>query len=73
MSFQAYLDNIAAKTGKSPDDFSAMPREKGFCDETGLRPGVRVRTRSTKQSLAAPGHPLHNSTPQGHDLPSKTE
>lgn len=30
MSFQAYLDNIEAKTGKSPEDFRVMAMEKGF-------------------------------------------
>ncbi len=30
MSFQAYLDNIQAKTGKTPNDFKAMAAEKGL-------------------------------------------
>jgi hypothetical protein len=30
MSFQAYLDNIKAKTGKSPEDFVQLAEEKGF-------------------------------------------
>ena len=30
MSFQAYLDNIQAKTGKSPDDLKRLAEEKGF-------------------------------------------
>lgn len=30
MSFQAYIDNIQKKTGKSPDDFKKMAEEKGF-------------------------------------------
>ena len=30
MSFQAYLDNIQAKTGKSPDDLKALAKQKGF-------------------------------------------
>ncbi|HEV8191642.1 MAG TPA: DUF4287 domain-containing protein [Ktedonobacterales bacterium] len=30
MTFQAYLDNIYAKTGKTPDDFKAMAQEKGL-------------------------------------------
>jgi hypothetical protein len=30
MSFQAYLDNIKAKTGKTPDDFRALAAEKGL-------------------------------------------
>lgn len=37
MSFQAYLDNIQAKTGKSPDEFIALAREKGF-----MEPGVKA-------------------------------
>ena len=28
MSFQAYLDNIQAKTGKSPEDFVKLARKK---------------------------------------------
>lgn len=27
MSFQAYLDNIEAKTGKTPNEFIAMAKE----------------------------------------------
>ena len=42
MSFQAYLDNIQAKTGKSPADFRAMAAEKGFADGSGLAPGVKA-------------------------------
>jgi hypothetical protein len=34
MSFQAYLDNIEKKTGKTPNDFIAMAKEKGFTNET---------------------------------------
>ncbi len=30
MSFQAYLDNIQAKTGKSPDDLKQLAEQKGF-------------------------------------------
>ena len=30
MSFQAYLDNIQAKTGKSPADFKKLAEKKGF-------------------------------------------
>ncbi|MBA3724305.1 MAG: DUF4287 domain-containing protein [Candidatus Levybacteria bacterium] len=32
MSFQAYLDNIEDKTGKTPNEFIAMAKEKGFND-----------------------------------------
>lgn len=30
MSFQAYLDNIEEKTGKTPNEFIAIAKEKGF-------------------------------------------
>lgn len=36
MSFQAYLDNIAAKTGKCPNDFRKMAADKGFADDSGI-------------------------------------
>ncbi len=34
MSFQAYLDNIQLKTGKTPNDFIALAKEKGFDEKT---------------------------------------
>lgn len=30
MSFQAYIDNIKAKTGKSPEDFMKLTKKKGI-------------------------------------------
>jgi hypothetical protein len=39
MSFQAYIDNIKAKTGKTPDDFKKLAEKKGF-----LRNGELVKT-----------------------------
>jgi hypothetical protein len=41
MSFQAYLDNIEDKTGKTPDEFIAMARERGF-DDPSTKAGVIV-------------------------------
>jgi hypothetical protein len=41
MSFQAYLDNIEAKTGKTPAEFIAMAKEKGF-DDPVTKTGVIV-------------------------------
>ncbi len=32
MSFQAYLDNIEQKTGKTPNEFIAMAKSKGYDD-----------------------------------------
>lgn len=34
MSFQAYLDNIESKTGKTPQEFIDMAKHKGFDDPT---------------------------------------
>lgn len=42
MSFQAYLDNIQAKTGKSPADFKAWGKARGFADQSGLATGIKV-------------------------------
>ena len=37
MSFQAYIDNIKSKTGKSPEDFKRLAETKGL-----LKPGVKA-------------------------------
>jgi hypothetical protein len=34
MSFQAYLDNIETKTGKTPNEFIALAKDKGFGPDT---------------------------------------
>ena len=34
MSFQAYLDNIETKTGKTPSEFIEMAHAKGFDENT---------------------------------------
>lgn len=41
MSFQAYLDNIEAKTGKTPNEFVELARAKGF-DQPDVKAGVIV-------------------------------
>ncbi|WP_333600543.1 DUF4287 domain-containing protein [Flavobacterium sp.] len=33
MSFQAYIDNIQAKTGKTPEDFQQLAEAKGFMEK----------------------------------------
>ena len=38
MSFQAYIDNIKAKTGKTPDDFKKIAEEKEFIIDGKLNP-----------------------------------
>jgi hypothetical protein len=42
MSFQAYLDNIKAKTGKTPDDFKKLATEKGFMVDGKLNPTTKA-------------------------------
>lgn len=42
MTFQAYIDNIHAKTGKTPDDFRRMAKSKGFVEGAGIKPGVKA-------------------------------
>jgi hypothetical protein len=37
MSFQAYIDNIKKKTGKTPEDFEKIAKAKGI-----LKPGVKA-------------------------------
>jgi len=37
MSFQAYIDNIQKKTGKTPEDFKKLAEEKGL-----LKPSVKA-------------------------------
>lgn len=41
MSFQAYLDNVEAKTGKSAGELKSIAIDKGLADEKGLAPGVK--------------------------------
>jgi hypothetical protein len=42
MSFQAYIDNIKAKTGKTPADFKKMAEEKGFLKNGELAKTVKA-------------------------------
>jgi hypothetical protein len=42
MSFQAYLDNIQVKTGKSPADFKKLAEKKGFTQKGKLKPEVKA-------------------------------
>lgn len=42
MSFQAYLDNIQAKTGRTPADFRELAAAKGFIEAGVLRKGVKA-------------------------------
>lgn len=42
MSFQTYMDNIEAKTGKSPAQLQALAIEKRLADDRGLAPGIKA-------------------------------
>lgn len=42
MSFQAYIDNIKKKTGKSPEDFKQLAEEKGFFKDGQIVPAVKA-------------------------------
>ncbi len=42
MSFQAYIDNIKAKTGKSPEDFKKLAEKKGFLQNGQIKDGVKA-------------------------------
>ena len=42
MSFQAYIDNIKTKTGKSPDDFKKLAEQKGFMQKGQLVKSIKA-------------------------------
>jgi hypothetical protein len=42
MSFQAYLDNIKAKTGNGPDDFKRIAEQKGFLQNGQIKAGIKA-------------------------------
>jgi hypothetical protein len=42
MSFQAYIDNIKAKTGKTPADFKKLAEKKGFFVGGKLNPKTKA-------------------------------
>lgn len=42
MSFQAYIDNIKIKTGKSVDDFKKLAAEKGFMENGNVKSSVKA-------------------------------
>jgi hypothetical protein len=47
VSFQAYIDNIKTKTGKTPDDFKKLAEEKGF-----LKNGIVVSSVKAGEIVA---------------------
>ena len=52
MSFQAYLDNIQAKTGKNPEDFIKLATKKGFLEKGNLK--LMVKAGETKGFMRYP-------------------
>lgn len=42
MSFQAYIDNIKAKTGKTPADFKKMAENKEFIIDGIINPKIKA-------------------------------
>ena len=42
MSFQAYIDNIQAKTGKGPEDFKKLAEQKGFIQDGKIAAGIKA-------------------------------
>ncbi len=42
MSFQAYMDNVEARTGQAPAALHAIAIAKGLADDRGLAPGVKA-------------------------------
>ena len=61
MSFQAYIDNIKIKTGKSPNDFKKLAEKKGFMQKGKLNPAVKageITTLLKKEFDLGHGHAM---------------
>ena len=74
MSFQAYLDNIKAKTGKGPEDFRRLAEKKGLL-EPGVKAGQIVAWLNQDFGLQR-GHAMAivlTFKAATHQLPSKDE
>jgi hypothetical protein len=56
MSFQAYLDNIEDKTGKTPRELVELAKERGF-DAPGTKAGVIIDWLKTDYDLGR-GHSM---------------
>lgn len=56
MSFQAYIDNIKAKTGKSPEDFMRLMKKKGIFSPD-MKASVLVAFLATEFDLGK-GHSM---------------
>ena len=74
MSLQAYLDNIKAKTGKTPEDFMRLAEKKGLL-EPGVKAGQIVAWLNQDFGLQR-GHAMAivlTFKAATHQLPSKDE
>ncbi len=47
MSFQAYIDNIKTKTGKSPEDFKELAEKKGLLKDGKLVKDIKATEITT--------------------------
>lgn len=56
MTFQAYIDNIQKKTGKTPDDFRRLAEKKGLL-KTGVKAGEIVAWLKEEHGLGH-GHAM---------------
>ncbi|MGA2050303.1 MAG: DUF4287 domain-containing protein [Terracidiphilus sp.] len=54
MTFQAYIDNIKAKSGKTPEDFRSLAENKGL-----LKPGVKAICELAKEGPRLRAWPRH--------------
>ena len=67
MSFQAYLDNIEEKTGKTPREFIARQRRRGST----LRDEGRTIVDWLKTSTALAGSPMPGPCVKGPQISDK--
>jgi hypothetical protein len=42
MSFQAYIDNIKAKTGNGPEEFKQLATKKGLLQNGQIKTGIKA-------------------------------
>ena len=62
VSFQAYLDNIEDKTGKTPREFIALAKERGYDDpatKAGVIVGAILIVTGGILLVREPGRPEH--------------
>jgi hypothetical protein len=65
MTFQAYLDNIYAKTGKKPEDFKAIARDKGLTKYADIIAWLKSDFGLGLGHARAIAHIIHRESPAG--------